>query len=61
MYEALGECLYWLCALGETLKETRGGSYMRQRDTDGAGRCLPGLRYARNQDVHGVMVVDVPN
>jgi hypothetical protein len=57
MFEAVGECLTWLSALDELLKSRTG--YVTRRDGDSKGKSLPGLRYARNQIVHGVAVVDV--
>jgi hypothetical protein len=57
MFQALGECLTWLCAL-EELVWLRGG-YENARDGDSQGRVLPGLRRARDAIVHGDPVVDV--
>lgn len=57
-FEALGECLTWVCALDESFEENRNG-YKSRRNTDGEGRYLRGLRYARNQVLHGHTVLDV--
>jgi hypothetical protein len=59
MFQALGECLTWLCAL-EELFWLRGG-YENARDGDSQGRVLPGLRRARDAIVHGDPAVDVAN
>jgi hypothetical protein len=63
MFETLGECLTWVCALDELLEshellESRTG-YKSRRNTDSDGGFLQGLRHARNAIVHGDAVVDV--
>jgi hypothetical protein len=58
MFEALGESLTWVCALDESFEKNRNG-YKSRRNTDGEGRDLRGLRYARNQVLHGHTVLDV--
>jgi hypothetical protein len=57
MFDALGECVGWVCALDALLEVTPG--YKSQRNNDSAGRLLRGLRYVRNQILHGDTVVDV--
>ena len=62
MFETLGECLTWVCALDELLEshellESRTG-YKSRRNTDSDGGFLQGLRHARNAIVHGDAVVD---
>jgi hypothetical protein len=57
-FEALGECLSWVCALDQLFEDGRTG-YKGRRNTDSEGRFLPGLRYARNQVLHGDAVLDV--
>ena len=62
MFETLGECLTWVCALDELLEshellESRAG-YKSRRNTDSDGGFLQGLRHARNAIVHGDAVVD---
>jgi hypothetical protein len=63
MFETLGECLTWVCALDELLEshellESRTG-YKSRRNTDSDGGFLQGLRHARNAIVHGDAVVHV--
>ena len=58
MFEALGHCLTWVCAIDE-LNEDQGRGYKSRRNTDLKGKVLRGLRYARNQLVHGVNIVDL--
>ena len=58
MFEALSASLTWVCALDESFEENRNG-YKSRRNTDGEGCYLRGLRYARNQVVHGHTVLDV--
>jgi hypothetical protein len=53
LFEALGECLAWLCALDDLLDGAPGYKGNHRRVT------VDGLRYARNQLVHGEQVVDV--
>ncbi len=57
MFEALGECLTWVCALDGFL-ESRV-DYKSRRNPDREGRFLRGLRYARDQVLHGDTVLDV--
>jgi hypothetical protein len=57
MFDALGECVGWACALDALLEGTPG--YKGQRNNDNEGQLLRGLRYVRNQIVHGDTVVDV--
>jgi hypothetical protein len=57
MFDALGECVGWVSALDALLEGTPG--YMSQRNNDNEGRLLRGLRYVRNQILHGDTVVDV--
>jgi hypothetical protein len=55
MFDALGECVGWVCALDALLESTSG--YKSQRNSDTEGRLLRGLRYVRNQVLHGDTVV----
>jgi hypothetical protein len=57
MFQALGECLTWICAFEELLWPR--SNYANRRDNDAQGKLLPGLRYARNSLVHGDNVVHV--
>ena len=60
MFEALGECLSWVCALDELLERTHTDSdYKSRRNADSEGRFLLGLRHARNTIIHGDTVVDI--
>jgi len=54
----LGETLMWLCAADEMFQRDVP-SYAGNRDLDPIGRSLRGLRYARNQTVHGTTVTSV--
>jgi hypothetical protein len=60
MFEALGGCLAWLCALDDCLAEIHP-HYRNQRNSDpaGLGQLLLGLRYARNAVLHGDQVASV--
>lgn len=58
-YEALGECLTWVCALDGFLSRVPNSGYKAKREVDPRGRVLLGLRYCRNQILHGQTVVDV--
>ncbi|MGC2206892.1 MAG: hypothetical protein WA724_03445 [Candidatus Dormiibacterota bacterium] len=59
IFGPLGETLFWIVALDDTLNETSGIAYRGPRDADPAGQLIPGLRYARNKVAHGVDVTTV--
>jgi hypothetical protein len=67
IFEALGVCLMWVCALDDLLESKKDGRYKSARDNDRQGRLVKGLRRARNAIVHGDVVVavaasaDIPN
>jgi hypothetical protein len=67
IFEALGVCLMWMCALDDLLESQKSGRYKNVRDDDRQGRFVRGLRRARNAIVHGDVVVavaesaDIPN
>ncbi len=52
---AAGQGAFWAAAIDEQLKPLPW--YGSQRDKDGDGRVLPGLRLARNGVTHGAVVV----
>lgn len=56
VFGPLGECLFWLTALDSLLESVGNPAYGTARDQDVAGQAIPGLRWARNQIVHGVQV-----
>jgi hypothetical protein len=58
MFEALGEFLAWATALDDLL-HSQNTSYLTQRNVDDGGKYLQGLRFARNQLLHGNLVVHV--
>jgi len=57
-FAPLGETLTWLCAADEMFERDEP-SYAGNRELDSIGRTLRGLRYARNQTVHGTTVTSV--
>ena len=57
IFERLGECLTWMCALDELLEPRT--NYKSRRNSDAKGQALQGLRYARNTVLHGHAVLDV--
>jgi len=54
-FAALGELLFWICALDKLWSET-APTYDAARKANDAGKSIQGLRYARNQIAHGVEV-----
>lgn len=56
LFAPLGEALAWICALDELLGKTGKATYWAQRRHDGGGLLIKGLRYARNQAIHGAAV-----
>jgi hypothetical protein len=59
IFERLGECLTWMCALDDLLEPRTDYISQRYGDPKGCGQFLPGLRHARNQILHGRAVLDV--
>lgn len=59
IFAPLGEALMWLCSLDEMLEAAGGNGYVQARNADAEGCTIRGLRYARNQQVHGVVVATV--
>lgn len=59
IFVPLGEALMWVCSLDEMLSSAGGIGYTQTRDADPDGCVIRGLRYARNQQVHGVVVATV--
>ena len=59
LFGALGEPLFWICALDETLAAELGNAYKKWRDTKTEGQVLFGLRLARNRVAHGETVYTV--
>jgi hypothetical protein len=57
MFNALGEWVGWVCALDTLFEGTP--NYKSRRNNDDDGTLLRGLRYVRNQILHGVEVVDI--
>jgi len=57
LFAHIGETLTWLCALDELLSRVGGQPYEVARDADNDGRAMRGLRFARNQGIHGADVV----
>ena len=59
MFEALGECLTWICALDRSFELRADYRSRRNSDRHGEGQLLLGLRHARNTILHGDAVVGV--
>jgi hypothetical protein len=59
MFEALGECLTWICALDRFFEPRADYRSRRNSDRQGEGQLLLGLRHARNTILHGDAVVGV--
>ena len=59
MFEALGECLTWICALDRSFELRADYRSRRNSDRQGEGQLLLGLRHARNTILHGDAVVGV--
>jgi hypothetical protein len=59
LFAPLGESLTWLCALDGLLRDAGGAGYEQARDAHGDGRAIRGVRYVRNQAIHGVEVVAI--
>ena len=59
MFEALGECLTWICALDRFFELRADYRSRRNSDRQGEGQLLLGLRHARNTILHGDAVVGV--
>jgi hypothetical protein len=57
MFEALGECLTWICALDRSFELRADYRSRRNSDRHGEGQLLLGLRHARNTILHGDAVV----
>ena len=55
---SVGTGLFWACALDEQLERVAG--YKSERNQDGGGRLLPGLRLGRNAVAHGAAVIVLP-
>ncbi len=51
------ETVVWACALDELLERMEPGAYAERRDGDPGGQVLRGLRWARNQGVHQLLVL----
>jgi hypothetical protein len=58
IFAPLGEALTWLCSLDDLLAAA-DPAYRARRDAHPDGRVVPGLRWARNQAVHGETVVEM--
>jgi hypothetical protein len=56
LFAPLGEVLAWIVALDDTL-EGADGTYRARRKIHADVRLIRGLRYARNQVIHGTVVV----
>jgi hypothetical protein len=59
MFETLGECLTWLCALDRSFELRADYRSRRYSDRQGEVQLLLGLRHARNTILHGDAVVGV--
>jgi hypothetical protein len=55
LFAPVGEVLAWIVAFDDTL-EGADGTYRARRNGHADGRVIPGLRYARNQVIHGTVV-----
>jgi hypothetical protein len=55
LFAPIGEVLAWIVALDDTL-EGADGTYRARRNGHADGRLIRGLRYARNQVIHGTVV-----
>ncbi len=55
LFAPLSETLMWIVALDNELRAA-DPTYEQRRDGDHDGQALPGLRFARNRAVHGLVV-----
>ena len=56
LFAPMGEVLAWIVALDDTL-EGADGTYRTRRNIHADGCLIRGLRYVRNQVIHGTVVV----